>query len=200
LIRRTRSQRQRLSATQAGTRRWPVDHIDAKRNLRQPCQHSQFLAAPPCNFPKSSLQHPQSLPAPCGRENFFQAIETIRRFTGEIGLALPAFCENLPANRKLQGDPGRETVLLLTASSATQSGSTSHWRMTGGATDAKKSPRTLRKTAGLSLRLLAGWGPKGRESVRRFLEARCALPRNHVVVKHSADSGCVGSTGTQVLG
>jgi hypothetical protein len=122
LIRRTRSQRQRLSATQAGTRRWPVDHIDAKRNLRQPCQHSQFLAAPPCNFPKSSLQHPQSLPAPCGRENFFQVIETIRRFTGEIGLALPAFCENLPANRKLQGDPGRETVLLLTASSATQSG------------------------------------------------------------------------------
>ena len=56
----------------------------------------------------------------------------------------------------------------------------------------KKSPRTLRKTAGLSLRLLAGWGPRGRESVRRFLEARCALPRNHVVVKHSADSGCVG--------
>jgi len=56
----------------------------------------------------------------------------------------------------------------------------------------KKSPRTLRKTAGLSVRLLAGWGPRGRESVRRFLEARCALPRNHVVVKHSADSGCVG--------
>jgi hypothetical protein len=39
----------------------------------------------------------------------------------EIGLALPAFCENLPANRKLQGRSGRETVLLLTASSATQS-------------------------------------------------------------------------------
>src|SRR6266566_364416 len=56
----------------------------------------------------------------------------------------------------------------------------------------KKSPRTLRKTAGLSVRLLAGWGPRGRESVRRFLEAKCALPRNHVVVKHSADSGCVG--------
>jgi hypothetical protein len=76
----------------------------------KPCRHSQFHAAPPCNFPKSSLQHPQSLPAPCGRENLLQAIETIRRFAG-VRLQI--------ANCRERS--GRETVLLLTASSATQS-------------------------------------------------------------------------------
>jgi hypothetical protein len=55
------------------------------------------------------------------RENFSKLLKPLEDLQ-EIGLALPAFCENLPANRKLQGDPGRETVLLLTASSATQSG------------------------------------------------------------------------------
>ena len=55
----------------------------------------------------------------------------------------------------------------------------------------KKSPRTLRKTAGLSLRLLAGWGAKGQGECPAVPRGEMRAPENHVVVKHSADSGCV---------
>src|SRR5205823_14000203 len=54
----------------------------------------------------------------------------------------------------------------------------------------RKKTSDFTKAVGLSLRLLAGRRRRGRENVRQLLEAR--PPQNHVVVKHSAHSGCVG--------
>jgi hypothetical protein len=75
----------------------PVDHIDAKRNLCQPCHHSRFHAALPCNTQRM-------LPAPQIVENNLQPLKIIRNMAG-MGSALPAILENHPANRKLQGKP-----------------------------------------------------------------------------------------------
>jgi hypothetical protein len=107
--------------------------------------------------------------------------KSVRSFKGIICVDISEFESYMPRSGALLGH-GAQLVRPRAVDR-----SASAYRRKG-----KKSPRTLRKTAGLSVRLLAGWGPRGRESVRRFLEARCALPRNHVVVKHSADSGCVG--------
>jgi hypothetical protein len=65
--------------------------------LRQPCHHSQFHPALPCNTKKCSL-----LPS-VGRAPS-KLLKPLRKLTGN-GSALPAISENLPANRKLQGEP-----------------------------------------------------------------------------------------------
>jgi hypothetical protein len=67
----------------------------AKRNLRQPCHHSRFHAAPPCKYQKMSL-------LPCVGRTPFQRLETITRFDRQrIGSSCNF--ENLPANRKFSG-------------------------------------------------------------------------------------------------
>ena len=89
-----------------------------------PCHYSQFHAASPCNTKNASLLNPcmpKNPPCSLDREISLQHIEIILKF-GKRRSALPAISKNLPANRQIAGRWGRETVSLLTASSATQSG------------------------------------------------------------------------------
>jgi hypothetical protein len=88
-----------------------------------PCHYSQFHAASPCNTKNASLLNPcmpKNPPCSLDREISLQHIEIILKF-GKRRSALPAISKNLPANRQIAGRWGRETVSLLTASSATQS-------------------------------------------------------------------------------
>ena len=86
--------------------------------VRPACPRAPTL--PPFAIPRcSSLLYPKNAPCSSGRENPYNILKTLGNLPGNR-IALAAIPENHPANRKLQGDPARETVSLLTASSATQ--------------------------------------------------------------------------------
>ena len=90
----------------------------------EPADYRERICAYPATIRNSTLLFPAILKnAPCsfGRDIPSQRIDIIYKFDRNES-ALPAISENLPANRKLQGDTAGETVSLLTAFSATQSG------------------------------------------------------------------------------
>jgi hypothetical protein len=89
---------------------------------RRRCEVETALTLPPFAIPRcSSLQYQKMLPAPLGRENSLQHLETITKFDRN-GLALPAISENHPAKSQIAGRCARKTGSLLTASSARQCG------------------------------------------------------------------------------